>query len=150
MVAEPLFLSSPSPLRRHVGCRLRLLVSAVVVVAMVAGCGGTSPLGPGSGLVTISGVVYEREMASSGEPLLVNALIVVNEASGPPLQALTDTRGFYTVSVRAGAVSISVSKEGYATRDLAFEVAGNTVLNFSLTPTSEQPPTDPVPLAWLM
>ena len=101
--------------------------------AVVTGCGTQPPAAPGLGLLTVSGYVYQRGSAGDGEPLLDEALITVQEGQGSPQTAISNDRGFYTVSVRAGSISITASKAGYVTRASHFDVSDDTTLNFSLS-----------------
>jgi hypothetical protein len=101
--------------------------------AVVAGCGGELPTAPDGRLLTISGYVYAQATAS-GEPVIGDVVITVQEVEGPPHTAISDGLGFYTVSVRAGTISITASKLGYATRASSFDMSNSTVLNFSLLP----------------
>jgi len=105
----------------------------VVMFAVVTGCGTQPPAAPGLGLLTVSGYVYQRGSAGDGEPLLDEALITVQEGQGSPQTAISNDRGFYTVSVRAGSISITASKAGYVTRASRFDVSDDTTLNFSLS-----------------
>lgn len=109
---------------------------AVGVCAAVAGCGGQLPASPGS-VLTISGYVYQQGTPAAGEPMLAGVLITVEQAEAPARTAKTDSVGFYTVVVRGGAVSITASKTGYASRASMFELSTSTVLNFSLTPSEQ-------------
>jgi hypothetical protein len=97
-------------------------------------CGGQLPGAPDAGLLTISGYVYQQGTAELGEPVLVDALVTVQEEEGSARTAISDSRGFYMVSVRAGSVSITASKAGYAERVSQFNLAIDTILNFSLMP----------------
>jgi len=48
---------------------------------------------------------------------------------------ISDEVGFYTVAVRAGTISITAAKAGYATRVSTIDFSDSTVLNFSLIPS---------------
>jgi Carboxypeptidase regulatory-like domain len=124
---------------RPAGRRGRLAPFGLFVVATcvaVLRCGGQLPGAPDAiPLLTISGYVYEQGTPNAGEPLLSNVLITVQEAEGPSHTATTDGAGFYTISVRAGAISISASKVGFVTRRSRFDMSKSTVLNFTLIPT---------------
>jgi Carboxypeptidase regulatory-like domain len=107
----------------------------VGMCVVVLGCGGHLPGAPGDIMpLTISGYVYEQEVAGSGEPMLAEVLITVQETDGSPRSAKSDGVGFYTVPVRAGTISITASKVGYGTRASSFYMSKSTVLSFSLTP----------------
>jgi carboxypeptidase family protein len=120
--------------RRDSLSSLAVLVTSMCVV--LASCAQQLPGAPDAGApLTISGYVYQDESAESGEPLLADVLITVQGAEGSPRTAKTNGKGFYIVSVPAGTISITASKEGYATRASNFDLSKSTVLNFSLTPT---------------
>jgi hypothetical protein len=119
------------------GLRLRPEVAWLVVglCVVVCACSGQLALAPDDiELLTLSGYVYEQETSESGEPAIVQVLITVQEAHGPARTTISNGIGFYTLSVRAGAVSITASKAGYGTGTSSFYMSANTVLNFSLTP----------------
>jgi carboxypeptidase family protein len=123
--------------RERPGGRARLASFIVCVVAMFvvgSACGGQLPGAPDAGLLTISGYVYQEGTAQLGEPAVLGALITVQEGEGSARTAISDSRGFYTVSVRAGSVSITASKTGYAERVSQFNLSIDTILNFSLMP----------------
>ena len=111
--------------------RHRLLL--VALLAAVVGCEGTSQ-GPTAVPVRISGHVYQRPTAQFGEPMLADVLITVEQTDGSQCTTRTDAAGFYTVSVTRGIISISAAKPGYETNRSQFELASDTVLNFSLVP----------------
>ena len=113
--------------------RLVLLVAGVAAAAV--GCGGQVPNAPEVGLLTISGHVYQQGTAETGEPKLASVLITVQEDDGLPRTVISDEVGFYTVAVRAGTISITASKAGYATRVSTIDFSNSTVLNFSLIPS---------------
>lgn len=104
--------------------------------AGVAAC-GAMPGAPGDPrLLSISGYVYAEGTVAAGEPALADALIMVQDRERAPYSTTTNSAGFYTLSVRAGNVSITASKVGFATRETTFDIANSTVLNFSLAPWS--------------
>ena len=115
------------------------LTLCAIVVAAASGCGRASPLSPDADVVTISGYVY-FQAPSGGEPMIDNALITVANAEGsndvgvPRWLAATNADGFYTVTARAGRISITASKEGYEAKVWHLRLSDDTVLNFSLTP----------------
>lgn len=114
--------------------RQRFVCGVVAMMASVTSCGGQLPTAPATGLLTISGYVYQ-ETPDSGEPRIGNALITVTEAGGSEQMARSDGDGFYIVSVRAGTISIAASKDGYATKASEVAVLSDTVLNFRLMPS---------------
>jgi carboxypeptidase family protein len=103
------------------------------VGACALGCGGQLPAAPGVGL--LSGHVYQLGTPDAGEPILTNVMITVQEADGSPQTVMSNGVGFYAVAVRAGTISITASKVGYATRVSSFDLSNSTVLNLSLTPS---------------
>jgi hypothetical protein len=66
--------------------------------------------------------------------MLSDVLITIEGADGSQCTTRTDAAGFYTLPVARGIVSISAAKEGYETNRSQFELARDTVLNFSLGP----------------
>jgi hypothetical protein len=113
--------------------RLVLLVAGVAAAAVA--CGGQLPNAPEVGLLTISGHVYQQGTAETGEPKLASVLITVQEDDGFSRTVISDEVGFYSVAVRAGTISITASKAGYATRVSTIDFSDSTVLNFSLIPS---------------
>lgn len=115
------------------------LPSFGVVIASVSvgalGCGGQLPTAPDVGRLTISGHIYQLGRPDAGEPRLANVVISVQEADGSPQTVMSNGLGFYSVAVRAGTISITASKIGYATRVSSFDLSDSTVLNFSLKPS---------------
>jgi Carboxypeptidase regulatory-like domain len=109
-----------------------LVVAGLCVI--VCGCDRQLPGAPTDiKLLAISGYVYEEATAASGEPTLADVLITVDEADGSSSTTVSDSRGFYTVPVRAGAISITASKIGFVTGASSFDLSRSTVLNFTLT-----------------
>ena len=119
-------------LRRRRPPRLVLLVAGIAAAAV--GCGGQLPNAPEVGLLTISGHVYQQGTAETGEPKLASVLITVQEDDRFSRTVISDEVGFYSVAVRAGTISITASKAGYATRVSTIDFSDSTVLNFSLIP----------------
>ena len=121
----------------------RRLVAVPLVLVVLAGCDGRTPVSPstqgpavspsGDGL-TVSGYVYQAQTRDSGEPPIAGALITLRDAAGTENTALSDRRGFYQVQGTPSAVVVSVVKEGYSTGESRFDLTESTVLNFSLTP----------------
>ncbi len=126
--------------RPHLGVPLAGFVVFVVgMCAIVSACVHQLPGAPDDiPQLTISGYVYEQETSAFGEPKLANVLITVEQADRSPRTGRSDAVGFYTLSVRAGTISITASKAGYGTRASSFDMSISTVLNFSLAPHSEQ------------
>jgi hypothetical protein len=112
------------------------LVFFTAVLGLVAGCDG-APQGPTAVPVRLTGHVYQRPTAEFGEPMLSDVLITVEQADGSQSTTRTNAAGFYTVSVTRGIISISAAKEGYQTNRSQFELASDTVLNFSLVPSPD-------------
>ena len=120
--------------------------AVALVLVVLAGCDGRTPVSPSSEGVsgvtvspssdglTVSGYVYQALTRDAGEPPIADALITLRDASGTESTALTDRRGFYKVRGTASEVVVSVVKEGYSTRESRFDLTESTVLNFSLTP----------------
>jgi hypothetical protein len=107
-----------------------------VVAAMAAGSGCSSsgsPVAPEAQAATISGYIYFQD-AAGGEPPIANVLISVKERDGSQSTAVSNAKGFYTVSARSGSISITASKEGYEAKEWQFVLSSDTILNFSLTP----------------
>src|SRR5262245_38431726 len=115
--------------------KLRHLLWFAALLGLAAGCEG-GPQAPTAVPATISGYVYQRPTAEFGEPLLPDVLITIELADGSRCSTRTDGAGFYTVSVTRGIVAISAAKAGYQTNRSRFELSGDTVLNFSLTPSA--------------
>ena len=111
-------------------------VAVFVVISGLAGCGNALPMAPSLAGPTLSGHIYQDHTPSTGEPLLADALVTVTDADGSARSAVSDRLGFYTVSTAAGAISVSVSKDGYHTGVKQVALANDTVLNFSLSPHS--------------
>jgi hypothetical protein len=124
-------LSSP---RGRNGRQLLFLTAAL---GLVAGCDG-APQGPTAVPVpaSVSGHVYQRPTAELGEPMLPDVLITIERADGSQCTTRTDAGGFYIVSVTRGTISISAAKAGYETKRWEFELSSDTVLNFSLAPST--------------
>ena len=114
----------------------RQLLFFIAVLGLVAGCDG-APQGPTAVPVRLTGHVYQRPTAELGEPMLSDVLITVEQADGSLSTTRTNAAGFYTVSVTRGIISISAAKEGYQTNRSQFELASDTVLNFSLVPSPD-------------
>ena len=97
-----------------------------------ASCCGGSPHAPTPLPPSVSGHVYQL-VSAEGEPMLWNVLITVEQADGSRTTTRTNAGGFYTVSAAPGRIAITAEKPGYETNRTAFELADDTVLNFSLT-----------------
>jgi hypothetical protein len=80
----------------------------------------------------VSGWVYEE--AVWGDPPLAETLITVTHSDGSERTTVSDAGGFYELSVRAGAISITAFKEGYEAKKWEFSLLKDTVLNFGLVP----------------
>ena len=120
------------------------LVAVPLVLTVLPGCDGQSPVSPSSSRLmvsesglTVSGYVYQSLARDSGEPPIADALITLRDATGIESTALSDFRGFYRVQGTASEVVVSVAKEGYSTRESRFDLTESTVLNFSLTPVPQ-------------
>jgi hypothetical protein len=122
----------------RITCEIKFLIQLFVagLCAIVPGCGPLPGAPSDIQALTISGYVYEQDTPALGEPKLADVLMTVQQTNQSPRTARSDTVGFYTVSVRAGPVSITATKAGYETRASSFDMSMNTVLNFSLTPSS--------------
>ena len=107
----------------------RLLL--LTAFAGCASCGG-SPHAPTSLTPSVSGHVYQF-VSADGEPMLSNVLIIIEQSDGSRSTTRTNASGFYTVSAVLGRISITAQKAGYETNRAEFELADDTVLNFSLT-----------------
>jgi hypothetical protein len=115
--------------------RVRVLVLLALII--VPGCRSSSPVAPDGARPTISGYVYQTLTRDTGEPPLVDVVITVRNATGQETTALSDRRGFYSVSAAMGMVVVTAAKEGFETRQSRFDVTESTVLNFGLTPNVE-------------
>lgn len=82
----------------------------------------------------VSGHVYQIGTTEFGEPMLADVLITIEQADGLRATARTNARGFYAIWATAGVVSISATKPGFRANLTQFDLADDTVLNFSLTP----------------
>jgi hypothetical protein len=111
------------------GTAERLLFVALVVLA---GCDAL-PQGP-TPPPTVSGHVYVTA-TELGEPAISNVLITIEQADGSRSSAMSNDAGFYIVSGTAGTISITAAKEGFDTNRSQFELFGDIVLNFALTPS---------------
>ena len=85
----------------------------------------------------VSGHVYQLGSVDLGEPTLSGVLITIQQPDGLRQTALTDATGFYTLSATFGPVVIMAMKPGFRVRHSRFNLADDTVLNFSLTPTPQ-------------
>lgn len=103
------------------------------LLGLIAGCEARSQA-PTAVPATISGHVYQRPTAQFGEPMLSDVLITIEGADGSRCTTRTDAAGFYTLPVTRGIISVSAAKEGYETNRSQFDLARDTVLNFSLVP----------------
>lgn len=121
--------------RLHRARLWRFVFYVLPVLAAVAGCARQLP-GAATRLLTISGHIYQQETPALGEPGITNVLITISDGQSPERTALSGPDGFYTVSVLAGSISISASKDGYGTQMSEFALVGDTVLNFSLAPAA--------------
>ena len=115
-----------------IGATSRVLCLAAAVAA-VSACSQALPAGPNAGPFTIRGQIYQQGTAS-GEPLLGDVLVTVREAEGTLLTVLSNHEGLYTMSVRAGWITITVWKAGYMSKVSALDLAEETTWNFSLSP----------------
>jgi hypothetical protein len=113
--------------------RARCLLFLIAFAGLVAGCEGAAQA-PTAIPATVSGHVYQRPSAQYGEPMLSDVLITIETADGSQRTTRTDGTGFYSVCAARGVVSISATKEGYQVNRSQFELANDTVLNFSLAP----------------
>lgn len=119
----------------------RTLFSLVAFILLCSGCSSPSPIAPDSKpqvsqpaaqFASISGQVYAK--VTWGDPPIPDAVIEVAEADGTIRTVVTDDTGFYAISVRAGDVSITASKEGYEARTWQLTLLRDVVLNFGLAP----------------
>lgn len=128
--------------RREVSIRgfRRALVLALVL--MCWGCTeGTMPTAPDDvarsspslvGHAEISGQVFAN--GPSGEPAIASAVIQVRSDESAVYTGHTVSDGFYRMSVPLGWVSVTASKDGYASITSQFILTKDTVLNFGLQP----------------
>ena len=119
---------------RHFFIAVARVPGTLLVLVLLNGCGGQSPVSPTENSLMVSGHVYQHLTPESGEPPIAGVLITLRHAKGAESTSLTDGDGFYRIPATAGEVTVSVSKDGYQTRELRFDVTDDTVLNFSLTP----------------
>ena len=119
----------------------RTFFGLVTFILICSGCSSPSPIAPASALpvsqpaaqfASISGQVYAK--VTWGDPPIPDAVITVAEADGAIRTVVTDDSGFYAISVRAGDVSITASKEGYEARTWQLTLSRDVVLNFGLAP----------------
>lgn len=116
----------------------RRIAFCLVALGSDIGCSSSVPSAPALDF-TVSGYVYGQHNGENGEPLIVDAVITARDADGHDISAVTDSKGFYTVRVRSGAVSIGATKAGYdASLSQEFTLSGNTVLNFRLLAKSPE------------
>ena len=131
------------PGRNPFGESWRRLAAVPLVLVVLTGCDGRTPVSPSregptvnpsSEGLTVSGYVYQTLTRDLGEPPIADALITVRDAAGTESTAMSDRRGYYKVRATASEVVVSVVKEGYSTRESQFDLTESIVLNFSLTP----------------
>lgn len=118
--------------------------SLIVVVVACAACSAETTVAPDAvqlssipaasapgQQVTISGWIYAH--TDSGEPPIADGLVEVANSS---LSTSTRSRadGSYAVSVAAGRVTITASKEGHASRTLRIAASTDVALSFGLPP----------------
>ena len=113
--------------------RGRALLILMACLGLLA-CGEGVPQGPTAVPAKITGHVYQWPTAELGEPMLPDVLITIEQTDGSKYTTRTNAAGFYTVSATPGIISISAAKAGYQTNLSKFELASDTVLNFSLVP----------------
>ena len=109
-------------------------VLVLVALGLLANC-GDSPNSPTAKPRMVSGHVYQLGTAEVGEPMRAGVLITIEQADGQRATVRTNARGFYAVWATAGVVSISATMPGFQANRTEFDLADDTVLNFSLTPT---------------
>ena len=85
---------------------------------------------PGSGLATLSGTVKD---ASNGESL-VNAAVAV-ECGGRKSSVLTNTYGYFSVTVPAGTAKVTLSSLGYEKQVTQVALTKSTNQVFKLKPS---------------
>lgn len=122
--------------------RLRSLI--VVVVVACAACSAETTVAPDAvqlssnaaasapgSHVTISGWIYAH--TDSGEPPIADGLVeVTNSIRSTSTRSRAD--GSYAVTVPAGRVTITASKEGHASRTLRLAASKDVALSFGLPP----------------
>lgn len=84
---------------------------------------------------TLSGYVRD---ASSGETLLGATVQATPERGGAPSGTVTNTAGFYTLTLPAGRYRVQVSYVGYAPRTETLELRGDRRSDVELQPEDEQ------------
>ena len=118
----------------------RIVWAIGVVAVLVSACSAQTPLAPSnpqerlppSNSAMVSGWVYEHAHAS--DPSIAKALIDVRYGDGAHVTALTDPEGYYQISVPAGRLTITASKEGFEAKTWELTLLEDTVLNFALIP----------------
>jgi hypothetical protein len=121
------------------------IFSSVVAIAFTAmACGGTkSPTAPAPAAPTptpapvstysLTGSVVAE--TSSGSVPADGAQIDVAFGDSGHIQAVTTADGRYSVGgVSGGSVTISVSKDGFASQQRQVQISGDMTLNFDLQP----------------
>src|SRR5580693_6432790 len=112
----------------------RLCVFALQVGIIVLAFAGGAPAQTTSGLIT--GTVTD----STGAVIPDARVILNNQATGVQRQAATDASGYYSVpELQPGIYHVSVSKQGFATEELAnvhLEVNQSEALNFKMSVTA--------------
>jgi len=128
--------------RRFLLCFAAAL-SFVSVVLSACGESGPAITAASPLTATVSGHVYQRFTAASGEPLLANVAIRVNHSNGSVYSARTNRDGFYEVAAAIGSLAVTVQKNGYETKTSEMYLSGDTVLNFSIASSAaEAPPVE--------
>jgi hypothetical protein len=79
---------------------------------------------------TISGYVQDE---SSSEKLISAAVFDTKSASG----VVSNTYGFYSLTLPRGTVNLTISYVGYKTQNLSFLLRGDTIINFNAKPDVE-------------
>jgi hypothetical protein len=126
------FSHSQSRFIWKVDCMAKMLfVRAVQLGILVLAFAGGAPAQTTSGLIT--GTVTD----STGAVIPDARVILNNQATGVQRQAATDASGYYSVpELQPGIYHVSVSKQGFATEELAnvhLEVNQSEALNFKMS-----------------
>jgi hypothetical protein len=93
----------------------------------------TLPPAPAAAVYSITGIVTEAAIGPDSQAApLSGATFSIGVDPEFPLSTSTDENGWFTLSQPAGAVIVTVSKDGYETQVLSVEVVEDMVLNVEL------------------
>lgn len=98
-------------------------------VLVLLGCFGTAAAQPAAGRITLNGYVKD---SLSGEAITGASITV----SGQTRTVLSNTYGFYSLTLDPGSYTIQVSHVSYSGQTVTLDLRDNRSLNFELSPRS--------------